>query len=97
MEKSTYKPALDRKRLNRQSRIVLSFMLRLDGWATLAEISAGTREPEASISARLRDLANKYGYKKDRRRRGEKTRGVWEYRISIPAHKQDLYEAQSLL
>lgn len=51
----TYEPKRDRKRLNAQATAVYEFMK--DGqWHTLAEISNATGAPEASASARLRDL-----------------------------------------
>jgi len=51
----TYDHARDAKRLTRQHARVLDFML--DGqWHTLTDISARTGDPEASVSARLRDL-----------------------------------------
>lgn len=53
----TYVPQFDRERLNAQQRRV--FDLMLDGeWRTLEEIRKATHDPEASISARLRDLRN---------------------------------------
>jgi hypothetical protein len=59
----------------------------IDGqWRTLAEISAVIRCPEASVSARLRDLRkNKFGgYLVERRRRGAERRGLFEYRVCRP-------------
>jgi len=79
---ATYDAELDRGRLNRQTRRVLELML--DGhWRTLAEIAASTGDPEASVSARLRDLRKeKFGaYTVKRRRRGDAARGTFEYRI----------------
>ena len=57
----TYNPFRDASRLNAQTRAV--FDLMRDGqWRTLAQISHFIRQPEASISARLRDLRKaKYG------------------------------------
>jgi hypothetical protein len=52
---ATYEPALDRVRLNVQMRAVAALML--DGrWRTLRQISDATGSPEASVSARLRDM-----------------------------------------
>ena len=45
----------DRPRLAPQMRRVHDFVIGL-GWFTLAEIARGTKAPEASVSARLRDL-----------------------------------------
>lgn len=70
----------DRKRLCVQLRVVRTLML--DGsWRSLAEIETATGFPQASISARLRDLRKrKFGeYLVERRRR---TRAQYEYRVS---------------
>lgn len=77
----TFDPSKDGPRLNRQLRVVRDWMLERSGWYTLAEIARGTGEPEASVSARLRDLRKrKFGaYDVPRRRRSV---GLWEYRVS---------------
>jgi hypothetical protein len=52
---ATFDRKLDGKRLNEQTRRVFERMK--DGtWRTLREIAAATGDPEASVSARLRDL-----------------------------------------
>ena len=76
---STFEPALDRERLGHQLGAVADFM-RGGGWHTLAEISAATGAPEASASARLRDL-RRAGFVVERRRRGDARRGLHEYRL----------------
>jgi hypothetical protein len=51
----TYEPALDNQRLSTQLDAVFAVMA--DGrWRTLREIAVATNKPEASVSARLRDL-----------------------------------------
>ena len=51
----TYEASRDHDRL--QSQLSVTFNLMQDGkWRTLAEISEGTGYPQASVSARLRDL-----------------------------------------
>jgi hypothetical protein len=52
-------------------------------WRTLAEIEEITEDPQASISARLRDLRKeRFGeHEVARRRRGSGQRGLFEYRI----------------
>ncbi len=52
-------------------------------WLTLREISQITGDPEASISARLRDFRKRsFGsHTVNRRRRGDPTRGVFEYQL----------------
>lgn len=81
----TYQACYDRERLNAQQRRV--FDLMLDGeWRTLQEIREKTADPEASISARLRDF-RKFGWFVDRQRRGEPKLGIFEYRLRLVAEK----------
>lgn len=78
----TFDRDADGRRLNAQTQRV--FDLMRDGtWRTLAEIAKATGDPEASISARLRDLRKEKfgGHAVERRRRGEVKRGLWEYRL----------------
>lgn len=75
----TYEPALDRERLLRQKDRVRNLMLDAI-WRTLSEIEEITCDPQASISARLRDL-RRVGYTVERRRRGEPKNGLFEYRV----------------
>lgn len=87
MNGTTYSPALDHQRLARQEAKVHAAMI--DGeWRTLREISAITRAPEASVSARLRGLRvyglRVYGMTVERRRVGNPSYGVWEYRVLSP-------------
>ena len=74
----------DGVRLSKQREAVLDLM-RDGRWRTLAEISASTSAPEASVSARLRDLRKqRYGsYQVDR---AHVSRGLWRYRIAGRAH-----------
>ena len=79
----TFDREVDGERLSSQQRRVEELML--DGeWRTLPEIAVALRKlykhqfPEASISARLRDL-RRAGYTVERRRKGT-ARGLWEYR-----------------
>lgn len=82
---STYEPRRDEGRLFRQLRDVRSYMA--DGlWHTLPDIAAGTGHPEASISARLRDL------RKDRWgahtvEREFLRHGLFRYRLVLPTEK----------
>lgn len=71
----------DHERLGRQLVAVRSLML--DGrWRSLAEIAEATGSPEASVSARLRDLRKPRNgaFSVDRRRR---TQAQYEYRIRV--------------
>lgn len=76
----TYIEERDGVRLSKQREAVLDLM-RDGRWRTLAEISAATSAPEASVSARLRDLRKqRYGsYQVDR---AHVSRGLWRYRIA---------------
>lgn len=75
----TYEPAKDKVRLNRQLDKVKSLML--DGvWRSLRDISLETGFPEASISARLRDLRKpRFGALNVERRRVDCD--LFQYRI----------------
>lgn len=72
-------------RLGKQARRVI--VLMVDGeWRTLSEISERTGDPEASISARLRDLrrADHGGYVVDARPRFDGHPAPVEYRVTLP-------------
>ena len=75
-----YHPEVDHRPLTTQ--LAATKELMVDGnWRTLEEIEEVTRHPQASVSARLRDLRKpKFGgYVVDRRmRKGTRTR---EYRV----------------
>lgn len=80
---ATYDRQKDGVRLGEQLGRVREFMLRVaPRWHTLAQLAAILGYPEASISARLRDLRKERfgGYTVERRRRTD-GRGTWEYRI----------------
>ena len=84
----TFDALLDLDRLNAQSRRVAEAML--DGqWRTLREVAEATGDPEASVSARLRDLrkAKNGGHTVKRRRRASlaPTDGLWEYHLTLNA------------
>ena len=72
----------DNGRLDAQLQGVKRFMLLYPGrWWTLHEIHKFTGYPEASVSARLRDLRKaKFGGYSVERRYVE--RGVWAYRVT---------------
>ena len=77
-------PEKDFPRLNRQQQRV--FDLMIDGkWRTLNEISRITGDPLQSISARLRDMRKIRfgGHAVDKRPRGERSKGLWEYRLIV--------------
>ena len=71
----------DTTRLTAQLARVRTYMLSHGAWKSLAEIAQATGEPEASVSARLRDCrkVKHGGYSVERRRRSP---GTFEYRVS---------------
>lgn len=79
---ATYEAQFDFDRLNRQQRLVYDAMA--DGhWRTLRRISDLTGCPEASVSARLRDLRKpKFGGFTVERRRHETKAGLYLYRLA---------------
>ena len=81
----TYDPAVDGDRLGAQMIRVLDCML--DGhWRSLRQIAAITDDPEASISARLRDVRKIWGEDAMESRRVpgiDPKRGVWQYKINV--------------
>ena len=84
----TYEPQHDKVRLNRQLSIVWNVM-KAGHWMTLARLASLTKQPEASVSARLRDLRkDRFGsHTVERRRRGAASDGLWEYRL-IPSQAE---------
>jgi len=78
----TYDAAFDLIRLSGQIQRVRRCME--DGrWRTLRNISDVTRDPEASVSAQLRHLRKeRFGsHIVERRIRGDRSRGLYEYRL----------------
>ncbi len=77
----TYEPKLDHERLGQQLGDVKALMS--DGhWRPLDEIAATTGHPQASVSARLRDLRKeKFGGWTVERRRVPDGHGLHEYRV----------------
>ena len=65
--------------------IVRVFDLMRDGkWRTLAEIEKAIGDPQSSISAQLRHLRKPRfgGHTVEKRSRGNRSNGLWEYRVS---------------
>ena len=77
----TFDRKRDGARLNAQAAAVFSYMQHGE-WRTLADIAAATGAPEASVSARLRDLrqAKFGGYTVERR---YIAKGLWQYRLVL--------------
>jgi biotin operon repressor len=84
----TIDDALDTNRLRRQLDQVRTLLLSEYRWHTLAEIRTKTGIPEASASARLRDLRKEKfgGYTIERQRRSA---GTFEYRMARPCVVQN--------
>lgn len=79
----TYDPAQDHDRLTTQLDRVRSLLLA-GGFFTLAEIARRLQIPEASASARIRDLRKKkFGGYAVVSRRSRPDRGLWEYAIAL--------------
>ncbi len=89
-----YDAGKDKRRLTGQ--ILRVFMAMSDGcWRTLGEIAQITGDPEASVSAQLRHLRKKrFGeYVVERRARGDREHGLFEYRVVIGDDAQSAQEA----
>jgi hypothetical protein len=82
----TYRRPFDHTRLAGQLRRVYDVMA--DGrWRTLAELAELAKAPEASVSARLRDLRKpEFGaFHVEHRREGDPSDGLWAYRLVVDA------------
>lgn len=84
-----YDPHFDRARLTGQIARIWTAMSDRH-WRTLAEIERVTGDPPASISAQLRHLRkDRFGaHTIERRARGDRAAGLWEYRLIPNAHDQ---------
>lgn len=83
MDGKTFDQERDGERLSKQMKAVRAVMLDHE-WHTLWSLNLVTGAPEASISARLRDLRkDKFGgYIIERQHIGN---GLWQYRLLDPA------------
>lgn len=77
----TFDKTLDGPRLESLLHRVRDLMLS-GGWFTLSELVEKVGGSEAGVSARIRELRRVYNYDMEKRRRGEPSRGLWEYRLS---------------
>src|SRR5688572_20716591 len=78
---ATYVHTRDARRLAGQHARVVAFM-KDGGWHTLSEIAEATGDPEASVSARLRDLRKpRFGSYVVEREYVE--RGLFRYRLRV--------------
>lgn len=78
-----YDPQFDHERLTGQIERVFN-AINDGAWYTLDEIATLTGDPHASISAQLRHLRKeRFGsHEIDKRYRGERSTGLWEYRMN---------------
>jgi len=83
---STFDPDTDSERLGKQLARVRELTtkgLGADLWWTLDQLQNATGFPQASISARLRDLRKpRFGEHTVERRRCAEGAGTWEYRVT---------------
>ncbi len=86
---ATYEPKFDHTRLTGQLGRVYSCM-KDGGWRSLAQISEVTNDPQASVSARLRDLRKlKFGdHSVERERIKDPNHGIFVYRLIIIQKKK---------
>lgn len=77
----TFNETRDGGRLDKQLQAVKRYALDNPGWFTLKEMAYMAGAPEASVSARLRDLRKaKFGGYSVERKYVE--RGLWAYRVT---------------
>jgi hypothetical protein len=87
----TYDEARDRERLAGQLMAVFHLMQDRQ-WRTLHEIASALGYPEASISARLRDLRkSRFGSYEVKARYVR--RGLWKYKVLPPAPDEEAEHA----
>jgi len=84
----TYNPSFDHIRLTGMLHRVFEAMS--DGnWHRLSELAAHCKGSESSISARIRDLRkDKFGAFQVDRKRHEKVKGLWLYRLEIEPQQE---------
>lgn len=94
-----YEPDADHHRLSKQHDRVRETALHWPGgWFTLEEMSQKTGDPAASVSAQLRHLRKpRFGsYIVEKRRRGDRSAGLFEYRVKPPANSRAAEEAEGV-
>lgn len=84
-----YDPTFDQARLTGQIERIWNLM-RDREWRSLHEIAQQTGDPESSVSAQLRHLRKPRfgGHTVERRARGDRAAGLWEYRLIPRALEQ---------
>ena len=78
-----YEEEADKQRLMGQVRAIFTYMSS-HGWQTLSEIERVLQYPQASISAQLRNLRKERfgGHIIEKRRRGDRSCGLFEYALN---------------
>lgn len=86
-----YQTKADHSRLSTQHERVKECMMT-GRWLSLEEISEQTGDPVASVSAQLRHLRKpRFGaYTIERRPRGNRDKGLFEYRLLLPKTRKAL-------
>jgi len=80
----TYERAFDYNALNAQAKRVFNIM-KMGGWFSLAEVAYLTGDPEASVSARIRDFRKpKFGALTVHTRRHPGNQRLWLYQLEVP-------------
>lgn len=94
---AVYSPAHDDNRLSDQL-LRIKLLMADRHWRTLAEIESATGAPAASVSAQLRHLRKaRFGsYLVERRSRGDRSTGLFEYRV-LPPDTEDAASMRSRL
>lgn len=83
----TYEAEFDYTRLNRQMRLVYT-VLKTGAWWTRHDIADVTKQPESSVSARIRDLRKaKFGGFTVERKRHSLIPGLFLYRLIQPERR----------
>jgi hypothetical protein len=100
----SYQAAHDEARLTTQRECIRDVMLSAGArgsWLTLCEIEKLLHYPQASISAQLRHLRKQEfgGYILEKRARGDRDRGLYEYKLTRPPYREpkqlDLLEGRA--
>lgn len=86
-----YSTSYDHKRLSKQIDVIKAIVTKAPKWWTLRELHELTGIGESSISAQLRNLKKpEFGkYVLERRPRGRREDGLYEYRIMPPGHNSE--------
>jgi hypothetical protein len=86
---SNYNPTFDHERLSKQIGRIEQLMIDFK-WRTLKEMETELEQkypesnfPQASISAQLRNLVKTGVYTFEKRVKGDRKQGLWEYKLIV--------------